>query len=118
MASTVDYYVESRYCICPGDGYDGEVRVSSGSYYATDALLFDSRAILAAAAHLFDEHTGAVAAIFEACNGMQTLIAAKFLQHPKYDAQGNNDLAIVWLSSSAPAAADRYNLYRNNKEIS
>jgi hypothetical protein len=116
MVTTADYYTESRYRTYLGEGYDGVVRVSFGGYYGTGAVLFDGRAILTAA-HLFEGRTGSVSVTFETRNGMQTVGASKFLQHPGYDAEGNNDLAIVWLSSSAPAAADRYNLYRDSNEI-
>ena len=116
MVTTVDYYTESRYRTYPGEGYDGVVRVSFGGYYGTGTVLFDGRAILTAA-HLFEGRTGSVSVTFETRNGMQILSASKFLQHPGYDVEGNNDLAIVWLSSSAPAAADRYNLYRGSNEI-
>ncbi|MBS0588497.1 MAG: trypsin-like serine protease [Proteobacteria bacterium] len=116
MVITADYYIESRYRTYPGEGYDGVVRVSFGGYYGTGAVFFDGRAILTVA-HLFEGRTGSVSVTFETRNGMQTVSASKFLQHPGYDAEGNNDLAIVWLSSSAPAAADRYNLYRDSNEI-
>jgi len=116
MVTTADYYTESRYRTYPGEGYDGVVRVSFGGYYGTGAVLFDGRAILTAA-HLFEGRTGSVSVTFETRNGMQTVSASKFLQRPGYDAEGNNDLAIVWLSNSAPAAADRYNLYRDSNEI-
>lgn len=116
MVTTADYYTESRYRTYPGEGYDGVVRVSFGGYYGTGAVLFDGRAILTVA-HLFEGRTGSVSVTFETRNGIQILSVSKFLQHPGYDAEGNNDLAIVWLSSSAPAAADRYNLYRDSNEI-
>lgn len=116
MVTTADYYTESRYRTYPGEGYDGVVRVSFGGYYGTGAVLFDGRAILTVA-HLFEGRTGSVSVTFETRNGMQTVSASKFLQHPGYDAEGNNDLAIVWLASSAPAAANRYSLYRDSNEI-
>lgn len=116
MITAAANYTESRYRTYPGEGYDGVVRVSFGGYYGTGAVFFDGRAILTVA-HLFEGRTGSVSVTFETRNGMQTVSASKFLQHPGYDAEGNNDLAIVWLSSSAPAAADRYNLYRDSNEI-
>lgn len=116
MITAAANYTESRYRTYLGEGYDGVVRVSFGGYYGTGAVLFDGRAILTAA-HLFEGRTGSVSVTFETRNGMQTVSASKFLQRPGYDAEGNNDLAIVWLSSSAPATADRYNLYRDSNEI-
>jgi len=117
MVTTAAYYTNSRYRTYPGDGYDGVVRVSFGSYYATGVLLFDGRAILTAA-HLFEGNTGSASVTFETSNGTQTLNATKILLHPEYDdAQSNNDVAIVWLSSAAPTAANRYDIYRDNNEI-
>lgn len=116
MVTTTAYYTDSRYRTYPGDGYDGVVRVSFGGYYATGALLFDGRAILTAA-HLFDRPTGTASVTFETRSGTQTLSATKTLQHPGYDVQSNNDLAIVWLSGTAPMAANRYDIYRDSDEI-
>lgn len=116
MITSSYYYTDSRYRTYPGDGYDGVVRVSFGGYYATGTLLFDGRAILTAA-HLFEGHTGSAGVTFETRNGTQTLSATKILSHPGYDAQGNNDLALVWLSSAAPTAAERYDIYRDSNEI-
>jgi secreted trypsin-like serine protease len=36
---------------------------------------------------------------------------------PNYDSDGNNDLAIVWLSKPAPLVAERYTLYRSSDEL-
>lgn len=116
MVTTATYDTNPRYRVYPENGYDGVARISFGGYYGTGAVLFDGCAILTAA-HLFEGRTGSVSVTFETRNGMQILSVSKFLQHPGYDAEGNNDLAIVWLSSSAPAAADRYNLYRDSNEI-
>lgn len=116
MVTTTAYYTDSRYRTYPGDGYDGVVRVSFGGYYATGALLFDGRAILTAA-HLFDGRTGTASVTFETRSGTQTLSATTILQHPGYDAQSNNDLAIVWLSGTAPMMAHRYDIYRDSDEI-
>ncbi|MDO8898870.1 MAG: trypsin-like serine protease, partial [Bacteroidales bacterium] len=85
-------------------------------YYGTGTLLFDGRAILTAA-HLFEGRTGSASVTFETRSGTQTLSATKILQHPGYDAQSNNDLAIVWLSGTAPMAANRYDIYRDSDEI-
>lgn len=116
MVTTASFYTLSRYRAYPGDGYDGVVRVSFGGYYGTGALLYDGRAILTAA-HLFDGRTGTASVTFETRSGTQTLPATKILRHPGYDADKNNDLAIVWLSSPAPVAAHRYDIYRRSDEI-
>ena len=116
MITAVPYSTDSRYRTHPGDGYDGVVRVSFGGYYASGTLLFDGRAVLTVA-HLFEGHTGSASVIFETSNGTQTLSATKILQHQEYDVQSNNDLAIVWLPSSAPTMANRYDIYRGDDEI-
>lgn len=116
MVTTTAHHTNSRYRTHPGDGYEGVVRISFGGYYASGALLFDGRAILTTA-HLFEGRTGPTKVTFETRDGAQTLSANKILQHPGYDTQGNNDLAIVWLSSPAPVAADRYGLHRDSDEI-
>ena len=92
------------------------VRVSYGGYYGTGALLFDGRAILTAA-HLFEQRTGSTSVTFETSAGTQTVSVTKVLRHPGYDADSNNDLAIVWLSGSAPLAANRYDIYRDSDEL-
>lgn len=116
MVATASDYADSRYRAYPGEGFDGVVRVSFGGYYGTGTLLFDGRAILTAA-HLFDGRSGTASVSFETRAGMQTLNAAQVLQHPGYDASSNNDLAIVWLSTPAPTAANRYDIYRDSNEI-
>ncbi len=116
MVTTSSSYSDSRYRTHTGDGFDGVVRVSFGGYYGTGTLLLDGRAILTAA-HLLEGRTGTVNVSFETRNGTQTLTATQALQHPGYDANSNNDLAIVWLSTPAPAAANRYEIYRDSDEI-
>lgn len=115
VATTLDYS-NSRYRTYVGDSCDGVVRVSFGGYYGTGALLFDGRAILTAA-HLFQGHTGTASVVLETTSGPQVLAVDRVLQHPGYDTQSNNDLALVWLAQSAPVAANRYDIYRGEDEI-
>jgi hypothetical protein len=116
MVTTTAYSTDTRYRTYPGDGYDGVVRVSYAGYYGTGTLLFDGRAILTAA-HLFSGKSGTAQVAFETRSGSQTLAGTKLLIHPGYDTQGNNDLALVWLSSTALTTADRYSIYRDSNEI-
>jgi len=116
MVTTTAYFTDSRYRTYPGDGYDGVVRVSFGGFYGTGTLLFDGRAILTAA-HLFEGRTGSTSVTFETGSGTQTLSTTKILQHPGHDVESNNDLAIAWLSATAPVAADRYDIYRGSDEV-
>jgi hypothetical protein len=55
---------------------------------------------------------------FETRSGTQTLNTSKTLVHPAYDkTQNNNDLALVWLTGTAPMSANRYDIYRDKDEI-
>lgn len=117
MVSTVTSYSDLRNRALPGEGLDGVVRVSSGGYYGTGVLLYDGQAVLTAA-HLFDSSRSTATVYFETTSGHQTVQGAEVLIHPGYvDADENNDLALVWLSSPAPLAAERYELYRQGDEI-
>lgn len=118
MVTTVTPYADSRNRANPAEGYDGVVRLAIGGFFGTGALLYDGRAILTAA-HLFTRGTADSASVyFETAAGSQTLSASHITVIPSYDAvQTNNDLALVWLTSSAPLMANRYSLYRSSDEI-
>ena len=117
MVSTVTFYTDLRNRAQTGVGFDGVVRVSFGGYYGTGVLLYGGHAVLTAA-HLFNKDGISTNVLFDTTSGSQTTKVSGVTPHPKYDAiNGNNDLAIVWLSSSAPVAAERYGLYRSNDEI-
>lgn len=117
MVTTVTSPTDSRHRAAVGQGYDGVVRVTAGSYYGTGELLFGGQAVLTAA-HLFSAGTADVRVTFETATGSQTVTSSQVGVHPAYDADnGNHDLAIVWLNDHAPANADRYNLYRDGDEI-
>lgn len=120
MVTTVTSYTDSRNHAYAGEGYDGVVKLSVAGHYGTGVLLYDGKAILTAA-HLFSTNaTNATAANiqFETLTGTQTIAASRISVMPSYDAtQGNDDLALVWLTGSAPLAANRYNLYRSSDEI-
>jgi secreted trypsin-like serine protease len=73
------------------------------------------------AAHLFKGiTTGSLSAniVFQTTAGTQTISATSVTLNPNYDSvNGNNDLAIVWLSQPAPVAANRYQIYHQQDEI-
>lgn len=118
MVSTVTPYTDTRNRAYAGEGFDGVVRVAAGGYYGTGVLLYDGHAVLTAA-HLFANSSSVSASVFfETTAGQQTVTATRITPLLSYDAaQGNDDLALVWLSSNAPVTAERYNLYRNSDEI-
>lgn len=117
MVSTVTFYAGNRNRAQTGSGFDGVVRVSIGGFYGTGVLLYGGHAVLTAA-HLFNKDGISTNVLFDTTSGSQTTSAVDVKSHPEYDAlNGNSDLAIVWLSSSAPVAAERYALYRSNDEI-
>lgn len=125
MVTTVTPYTDPRNRADPGKGYDGVVRLAIGGFFGTGALLYDGRAILTAA-HLFANSAAgnaigsadSASVYFETAAGSQTLSARHITVLSSYDAvQTNNDLALVWLTSSAPLTANRYGLYRSSDEI-
>lgn len=117
MVSTVTAYTDIRNRALTGVGYDGVVRVSAGGYYGTGVLLYDGRAVLTAA-HLFTGHQSSATVHFETAAGKLEKVSRRVLIEPHYDpANSNSDLALVWLSGSAPLAADRYQLYRSSDEV-
>lgn len=117
MVTTVTSYTDSRNRAYAGEGYDGVVRVAVAGFYGTGMLLYDGRAVLTAA-HLFERGSTAVSVFFDTLSGSQTASASHVTLLPSYDpVNSNNDLALVWLSGSAPVAANRYNLYRSSDEI-
>lgn len=116
MVTTTAYQTDARYRTTPGEGYDGVVRVSYAGFFGTGALLWDGRAVLTAA-HLFEGRSSTASIFFETADGTQSIVGAKVLIHPDHDADGNNDLAIVWLERPAPSKADRYQIYRATDEL-
>ena len=116
MVSTVTAYTDLRNRATTGTGLDGVVRVSVGGYYGTGALLFDGRAVLTAA-HLFTSGTTSGTVHFETSLGQQSVGFTRAYVHKGYDSSSNSDLALVWLSASAPVGAERYQLYRTADEL-
>lgn len=113
-------YYDNTYRTLVGTGYDGVARISTNNYYATGSLLYNGMAIVTAA-HLFDDSntvTHPIEIQLQTSTGVQTISATSVTLHPAYDKiNGNNDLALVWLSSSAPISADRYAIYHKSDEI-
>lgn len=118
MVTTTTSYTDSRNRAYAGEGYDGTVRVAVAGYFGTGVLLYDGRAVLTAA-HLFDGIAAAAGASvhFETTAGSQMIAASRVVPLPSYDGDGNNDLALVWLSRAAPVQATRHELYRTGDEV-
>lgn len=116
MVATVTGYTDSRNRASVGEGYDGVVRLSVAGYYGSGVLLYDGRAILTAA-HLFGHGSLNANVYFETTAGNQSISSARVLVHPAHDANGNSDLAIVWLANPAPTRAERTTLYRDSDEL-
>ena len=118
MVTTVTPHYDPRNRADPGEGYDGVVRLSIGGFFGTGALLYDGRTILTAAHLVANRTTDSANVYFETAAGSHTLSASRFTVLSSYDAvQTNNDLALVWLTGSAPLTANRYSLYRGSDEI-
>lgn len=105
-----------RFELLPGQGYDGVVQVSAQGGYGSGVLLHGGRAVLTAAHTI--SGSDAVTVRLETPTGRIDLSASQYALHPFYDvSNGNNDLALVWLSEPAPAGAERSPLYRQTDEI-
>ncbi|MDD2850377.1 MAG: trypsin-like serine protease [Desulfuromonadaceae bacterium] len=114
-------YLNNQIRALPGEGFDGVVRISTGGHYGSGALLFDGQAILTAA-HTLTTSPGVAATsasvYFETVEGTVSVTATNISVIPSYDPiNDNNDLALIWLPSSAAVKADRYDIYRNSNEI-
>ena len=120
MVATASSFTNSRYSASPGQGFDGVVKITYNGYYGTGALLFGGRAVLTCA-HLFSQNgvaTATASVSFDTITGNQQVASSRISIIPGFDATNdNNDLALVWLSSSAPITAERYTLYRSSDEI-
>lgn len=104
------------YKVLPGEGYDGVVQVLADGSYGTGTLLYGGRAVLTSA-HLL-EGTNAVTVRMDTPAGRIHLQASHFALHPLYErADSNSDLALVWLSDTAPISAERSALYRDSNEL-
>ncbi|EQB39064.1 hypothetical protein M947_07845 [Sulfurimonas hongkongensis] len=117
MVVSLDSYEDPIYSVDDDSSLNGAVRVSSGGYYGTGTLLYGGMAILTSA-HLFSPSNLSADVAFQTPSGRQTIASESVELMPDYDDNGNNDLAIVWLAEPAPYDAYRYELYRNDDEIS
>ncbi|MCX6053281.1 MAG: trypsin-like serine protease [Campylobacterales bacterium] len=117
MVVSLNSYNNSIYAVSNSSNLNGVVRISSGGYYGSGTLLYGGMAVLTAA-HLFESNNSSSSIVFDTTQGKQTIASSAIKIMPQYDANdGNNDLAIVWLASAAPHAAQRYELFRSSDDI-
>ena len=117
MVVSLNSYNNPIYAVSNNSNLNGVVRISSGGYYGSGTLLYGGMAVLTAA-HLFESNNSSSSIVFETSQGKQTIASSAIKIMPQYDdINGNNDLAIVWLTSAAPHAAQRYELFRSSDDI-
>jgi len=116
MVVSLASYENPIYSVDDGTVLNGAVRVTSNGYYGTGTLLYGGMAILTSA-HLFSHKNLSADVTFQTSSSRQTIASKSVKIMPNYDNNGNNDLAIVWLEEPAPYDAHRYELYRENDEI-
>lgn len=124
------------YLVPPGIGLDGVAEIRFGRQSApgqelscSGSLLGTGRHVLTAA-HCFTNLSGVLdvvkpssSVLFDLPSGRQEIGAKRFFIHPGWTPNsagtgiGINDIAIIQLTSKAPAEADRYEIYRNHNEV-
>ncbi len=126
----------NNYLVSPGTGFDGVVRLDinrtdfENGGLCTGSLLPTGLHILTAAHCLTQDTIGTeeipgafvtegAKVFFDLPTGRSDLDAAEFYVNPLWN--GNyynaNDVAVIKLAGEAPAAAERYDLYRGSDEI-
>lgn len=133
--SGVSYEARPRYVtsddpanhVVPAGGFSGVAGLiisrTDGTFLCSGSLLSSGRHILTAA-HCVTNDTGAVtatgvSATFTLAGGDQTALGAAVTVHPGWNGQilVGNDLAIIELAADAPAAAQRYDIYRSTADV-
>ena len=119
---------QPRNLVPPDAGFDGVVEVSvtipgGGMATGSGSLLATGKHILTAAHVVADPFgnlgvTGA-SVRFDLPSGVYYVDASQIFINPKYNGNvaDGNDLAIIVLEDTAPAEADRYDIYRAQDEV-
>ncbi|MBX3413332.1 MAG: trypsin-like serine protease [Pirellulales bacterium] len=117
-----------NHIVPPGTGLDGVVELSvltnqNESYYATAALLPSGRHLLTAA-HVVTDPFGdfnveGLIAYFDLPDQTVPIYVTNVYIHPEFtgDFAHGADIAILELATPAPAAAERYDIYRGSDEV-
>jgi len=129
LSAIVTTGMPDNYLTPLGLGLDGvaylEIFKSTNSVTCSGVLLPTGRHLLTAA-HCVADSAGnpdffpeLSTALFETADQFVQIGFSSLAIHPDYqgDAGGGNDLAVLTLSSFAPAGADRYPIYRGNNEL-
>ncbi len=111
------------YLVAAGTGFDGVVLFSTNVGSCSGSLLTGGLYILTAA-HCVTDTSGDIDvassnAIFHLPSGTTSVAGAAYFFHPGWTGilDDGNDIALVRLAAVAPAAAERYDIYRDSDEI-
>ncbi|MEZ6069728.1 MAG: trypsin-like serine protease [Pirellulales bacterium] len=110
------------YVVTTGQGFDGVVALEYPAFgnfeFCTGSLLLTGQHILTAAHCVAGLAPEDVVIRFDLPSGPVRLGVSEILVHPGYSnyAEGN-DIAVLTLSSFAPSAAERYDIYRGSDEV-
>jgi len=124
----------NNYLVSPGTGYDGVVQLNinrtDNDFFCTGSLLPTGLHILTAAHCLTQDTIGTeeipgafvtegAKVFFDLPTGRSELDAAEFYVNPLWNGNYDNanDVAVIKLAGEAPAAAQRYDLYRGSDEV-
>jgi hypothetical protein len=112
-------YASSAYAPA-GGAFDGVVRISTGTSYGSGTLLSTGRHILTAAHVVDNVAAGQLYVYFTLPTGVVRASVSRINIHPEWthtDTVIDNDVAVLELSSFAPAAAQRYDIYTDQDEV-
>lgn len=122
-AITVAGVDPNTYNVAAGTGYDGVVRISTNVGTCTGSLMLGGLYVLTAG-HCVTDSSGVVdvtssSIIFDLPTGQTSVPGAAYIKHPGWTGilNNGNDLALIRLSAFAPAAAERYGIFRGTNEL-
>ncbi len=114
-----------NHLVQPGTGFDGVVMLTIDGGLCSGTLLSTGNHILTAAHCVTEQGTNTlvgpntILVTFEMPGGDVVIGASSVVIHPSYDGNLFNgaDVAVITLASTAPAGAERYDLYRGMDEV-